>query len=250
VGNIPESLRGKEQSVAELREAELRCASYHLGLSGLHFLDYRDSGMPDTADNHHPRALAAASSEQVAEEVTHYIRRIKPQVVLTFDPAGGYGHPDHIAMHQATVEAFHAAGDPSQYPNDHPPYQPQKLYFTTFSRRLLRFLVRLLPLLGRDPTRWGRNSDINLVEIAERHYPIHARIDVRSVSKVVERATACHASQLDGGPRQRSLVGWVFRIMSRKETFMRAYPPATDQTEEEDLFAGVRLDERSEESEV
>jgi LmbE family N-acetylglucosaminyl deacetylase len=85
--------------------------------------------------------------EQVAKEVAGLIRKLKPQVVLTFDPFGGYGHPDHIAIQRATEKAFYLAGE--QTPLDSlPPYQPQKLYFHTFPNRPLGVLVRLLPIFG------------------------------------------------------------------------------------------------------
>ncbi|NIM95249.1 MAG: GlcNAc-PI de-N-acetylase [Anaerolineales bacterium] len=241
VGNIPESMVGKEGSVAELREAELRCAAFHLGLSGVHFLDYRDSGMPGTEDNHHPRALVAAPLEEVAAKIVHYIRLIRPHVIITFDPDGGYGHPDHIAVNRATVEAFDAASDPNRFTDDLPPYQAQKLYFAAFPHTLLRLLIRILPILRQDPERFGRNKDINLIEIAGSEYPIHARINVSSVAKIKERAAACHASQLDGGIARHGLMGWFFRLISRHETFMRAHPPAPATLREADLFTNVRL---------
>ena len=117
--------------ISERREFELRCAAQELGLTEVHFLGYRDSGMPGSPDNQHPQALVAAPLEEVVAKVAHYIRLLRPQVVLTFDPIGGYRHPDHIAIHQATVRAFQTAGDPAMYPDDLPPYQPQKLYYHT-----------------------------------------------------------------------------------------------------------------------
>ena len=99
-------------SVAERRESELRCAAGILGLTGVYFLGYRDSGMPGTPDNQHPNALAAQPVDEVAAKVVHYIRLLRPQVVVTHDPIGGYKHPDHIAMHRATVRAFKLASDP------------------------------------------------------------------------------------------------------------------------------------------
>ncbi|MCJ7585571.1 MAG: PIG-L family deacetylase, partial [Anaerolineales bacterium] len=99
-------------SIAELREAELRCAAVHLGLKGVHFLDYRDSGMDGSPDNQHPNALAAQPLDEVAAKVVHYIRELHPRVVLTFDPIGGYRHPDHIAIQKATVRAFEQAANP------------------------------------------------------------------------------------------------------------------------------------------
>jgi len=195
----PHYLEGFD-SVAERREAELRCAAGILQLAGVHFLGYRDSGMPGAPDNKHPNALAAAPLEEVAGRIVHYLRLIKPQVVLTFDPIGGYKHPDHIAIHRATVRAFELAGDPS-YLTDLPPYQPGKLYFQVFPTKLLRLGVRLLPLFGKDPRRFGRNGDIDLVALAEEsNFPIHARINCASVTKEKAAASACHGSQMGGRP--------------------------------------------------
>ena len=141
VGDVSTELLKNFNSVAELRESELRCAAGLLQLSGVYFLGYRDSGMPGSPDNQHPMALAAAPEEEVAVKVVHYIRQLKPQVVLTFDPIGGYRHPDHIAIHKAAVRAFHEAGNPAFAPDDLPVYQPQKLYFNTMPKRMLRMAV-------------------------------------------------------------------------------------------------------------
>ena len=104
----PKLLRGFD-SIAERREHELRCAAELLGLSGVHFLGYRDSGMPGSPDNSHPNALAAQPLDKVAADVAQWIHALKPQVVITFDPIGGYRHPDHIAIQKATVKAFEDA---------------------------------------------------------------------------------------------------------------------------------------------
>ena len=117
--------------MAEVREEELRCAAEVLGLKDVYFLDYRDSGMPGSIDNTHPQALAAAPIEEVAKKVALFIRKLKPQVVLTFDPIGGYHHPDHIAIQLATVEAFKLASDPGFVdPDGLLPYHPQRLLFS------------------------------------------------------------------------------------------------------------------------
>lgn len=237
VGETPPDFERNDRSIAELRMDELRCAGEILGLEKVHFLKYRDSGMPGSSDNHHPRALAAAPQEQVASEIATYIRRIQPQVVLTFDPFGGYGHPDHIAIQRATERAFFLAAE--ETPIDSlPPYQAQKLYFHTFPRRSLRFLVKLLPLLGKDPRRWGRNDDIDLVVIVEHSYPVHAKINFRSVADLKEQASACHKSQLM--PGTNGFLWIIMRMFSGPESFMRAYPPATPKTRERDLFLGVK----------
>ena len=87
VGEVePERLTGYD-SIADLREHELRCAAAILGIKQIHFLGYRDSGMPGSPDNEHPQALVQAPLEKVAGEIIHIMRQVRPQVVLTFDPS-------------------------------------------------------------------------------------------------------------------------------------------------------------------
>lgn len=219
------------------RQAELECAAAALGLHSLELFGYRDSGMPNTPANSHPDALAAQPLDAVAARITHAIRRHRPQVVVTFDPIGGYRHPDHIAIQRATVAAFHAAADPMLYPSDLPPYAPQKLYFQTFPRDLLRLVVRLLPLFGRDPRRFGRNNDVDLAALAEVDFPIHARIDTFAVRHARDHAVACHASQ--GGSLPKGPLGQLLSLIRSTDTYMRAYPPAPIGLRERDLFADV-----------
>jgi LmbE family N-acetylglucosaminyl deacetylase len=226
-------------SIAERRESELRCAAKNLGLKEVFFLDYRDSGMTGSPDNRHPRALVVHPMEEVAEKIVWYLRKLRPQVVITFDPIGGYRHPDHIAMHNATVKAFQETGRADNPAGGLPPYQPQKLYFHTIPHTILRVVVTLMPLFGRDPTRVGKNKDIDLVSIAQARFPTHARINYRPVAKIRDEASACHASQSGG-----SLISGPFASLRRwfasNETFMRSYPPpVSKQALERDLFDGV-----------
>jgi LmbE family N-acetylglucosaminyl deacetylase len=73
-----------------------------LGLKEVFFLGYRDSGMPGMDANHHREAQINHPIEEVAGRVVKYIRELKPDIVITFDPIGGYKHPDHIHIHKAT----------------------------------------------------------------------------------------------------------------------------------------------------
>ena len=226
-------------SIAERRESELRCAAQKLGLAGVYFLDYRDSGMPGSLDNQHPQALVAAPSEDVAAKVTHYMRKLKPQVVLTFDPIGGYKHPDHIAIHNATVMAFDLAGDPN-FDDELSLYQPQKLYFHVFPKSYFRFGINLMRLFGKDPSRLGRNQDIDLVSLVkEGDFPVHAKIRYRRVAERKDEASLCHDSQLDGASLRRGPLRWAQFLIGRTDYFMRAYPPPEPSLREQDLLAGV-----------
>lgn len=224
VGNAPAELLKGFNSIADLRESELRCAAGILGLAGVHFLDYRDSGMPGSADNQHPKALAFQPLDEVAANVVCYIRDLKPQVVLTFDPIGGYFHPDHIAIQRATTLAFEQSADPGFAPQSGPAWQPQALYYHTMSKKALKLIVRLLPLIGRDPHKFGANGDIDLIPIVREDFPIHARIDIRSVLEKKEKAGACHTSQ-GGGNMRRGPTSLVMRLFNGTENFMKAYPP-------------------------
>jgi len=88
VGEVDANYLKGYKSIADRRIAELECAAKLLGISKLHFLNYRDSGMAGSPDNKNPKALAAQSIAKVAARVAHIIREIKPQVVITFDPIG------------------------------------------------------------------------------------------------------------------------------------------------------------------
>ena len=240
VGTVsPEFLNGYD-SIAELRQAELSCAAQHLGLKEVFLLNYRDSGMAGMPDNEHPDCLAAAPLDEVAEKIAHCIRKLRPDVVITFDPVGGYHHPDHIAIHEATVKAYEAANKADQYPDAGPPFQPQALYYHVFPRRFLRLAVRVLRLLGRDPSRFGRNQDIDLEILAgDQDYPRHVEVDYREVAAQQKQATKCHASQLDFGPSSfGSILFNAFRSLApSKDGFMLADPPAPEDFQATDLFS-------------
>jgi LmbE family N-acetylglucosaminyl deacetylase len=192
-------------------------------LKNVFFLDYRDSGMPGSPDNQHPDAQVAHPLDEVAGKVVKYIRELKPDIVLTFDPIGGYRHPDHIQIHNATVLAFEKAADPSFHPETGAPFQPGKLYFHTFPRGFLKLLVKLMPLFGQDPRRFGHNHDIDMKSIAEVNFPTHARIDIGAVQQIKAAASACHASQGGSGMR-RGVMGLFIKIFGESEEYMQAYP--------------------------
>ncbi len=237
VGDVDERYLKGFNSISERREFELRCAAEKLGLKAVYFMGYRDSGMPGSTDNLHPLALAAQPMEKVASEVAYYFRLLRPQVVITFDPIGGYRHPDHIAIHNATVKAFEN-GSIAPIDDGLTPYQPQKLYFQTMPRGLFRVAVFVLKLTGQDPRHFGRNHDIDVEALAKVSFPIHARINYKSIARIRDEAGACHASQ-GGQEMRRGLRGWLGRLSPSTETYMRAYPPPVKGHTEKDLFEGI-----------
>jgi LmbE family N-acetylglucosaminyl deacetylase len=237
----PEWLDGTT-TVAGLRTRELECAARRLGLAAVHFLGYHDSGMARAPENQNPACLFQAPLEEVAAKIAGLIRRIRPQVVVTFDATGGSFHPDHLKMNQATTLAFHAAGDPQRFPHlvaqGLAPYQPQKLYYTVFPLGWAKAAVRILPLFGQDPSALGRNKDINLRQMVDREtLAVTTRIEISPCLDASEQAARCHASQLAGGYGQfpRFLRRWLFRF----DRYARIVPPFAGGRIERDLFAGV-----------
>lgn len=231
----PEYLDGYE-SIGRLREAELRCAAERLGVKEVFFLDHHDSGMGTGEVDLNRQALINVPLETLAAEVTGVLEQVQPRVVITHDPVGGYFHRDHIHLHRAVVQAFNEVC----IPGSSQPIQPYRLYFNTISRVWLRWLVRLMPLAGRDPRRFGLNRDIDLVRIARADVAVTARIDYSAVADARQAASACHASQ--GGIRSNRGVSGLLRGWSRRyEVFTRGYPPPVSGEIEKDLFEGLDL---------
>ena len=241
VGEVkPELLEGYAD-LAALRTVEMQHAAEAIGLSSVHFLGYRDSGMSGSPDNDHPNAFCHAPREIVTGQIVGLIRALKPQVVLTFNPYGGYGHPDHIAAHYATVAAFHAAADPAQYPEQIAeglePWQPQKLYYSTFGGTFFRLIILGIRLRGRDPRRFGQNGDIDLTRITGEITPTTTTIDSANFLAQKERAWAAHASQQSGRSFLARLPTPLRRLFSANENFTRVVPPWNGGKIERDLFA-------------
>ena len=109
VGEIADPALATPENLGQVREGEMQAAAEVLGIHSLWFLDYRDSGMAGTPENEDPRSLAQASALDVVSKLVAIIRQFRPQVMVTFDETGGYGHPDHIAIYKHTTSAFHAA---------------------------------------------------------------------------------------------------------------------------------------------
>lgn len=239
----PQFLEGYAD-IAALRSAELACAARALRLAAVHYLGYRDSGMLGAPDNQHPAALVQAPPERVTGQVVALIRALRPQVVLTFGAYGGYGHPDHIAIHRATTAAFAAAGDPARYPEQVAAglaaWAPRKLYYSTFGGRILKAAVALMPLFGRDPRRFGENQDIDLARAAAEITPITTTVGSGPFLEQKLRAWECHRSQLGDMGRVRRVPTLVRRIFASSEHFTRAEPPWPGRRgRERDLFEGV-----------
>jgi LmbE family N-acetylglucosaminyl deacetylase len=195
-GKVHDPSLGTREQLAEIRERELRCACDVLGISELHFLGYRDSGMAGSPENDDSRALVQADPAEVVGKIVRVIRQVRPQVVITFEEGGGYGHPDHIAIHHHTLAAFQAAGDPSQYP-EHlamglEPHLSQRLYFTALPRRFFRRLAQHFKEMGLADHLAGFDWESRGVpdELCTTEIDVSDYVDIKL------QAFQCHRSQL------------------------------------------------------
>lgn len=236
-GDIPADFLHYQLSSAALREGELDCSAEALSLKHVFKLGFRDSGMAGSPDNQNPDALVARPLEDAVERIADVMRQVRPHVVLTFDPVGGYFHPDHIRVHQATVFAFERVREELSASD---PQVLSRLYYHTMPKSSAKVAVFWMRLQGKDPHKVGRNADIDLVQIASESFPVHVKINYRPVLKQREQAAACHASQ-GGGKKPFGLTGLLVKVFSRPiDNFMQGYPkPEPKQRVQHDLFWGL-----------
>ena len=125
------------------------------GVQDLRFLNYRDSGMAGTDANQHPNALMQASPDEVIGRLVDVMRETRPQVVITHDPTGGYGHPDHVTVCRHVTAAFGMSGKEDAYPDQlaggRQPWQPALLYYVCFPRSFFRRMWQYLREAGIRP---------------------------------------------------------------------------------------------------
>jgi mycothiol S-conjugate amidase len=187
---------GIKDRMAELREAELETACDLLGVDRIYQLGYRDSGMPDTPGNKHPKAFCNADPDEVVGRLVEIIRAERPEVVLGYDESRGYEHPDHVRVHELGTRAFHEAGDPNKYPDAGAPWQPSKLYyFATFTRRRFQLLEGAAAAEGIEtPWReWLEQWD----ESGFADPEVTTQIDVTDYIELRSKALLAHATQID-----------------------------------------------------
>ncbi len=121
------------------RERELAAACAALGVADHRFLGtHTDSGMMGTPENDRPDCFWRADLDVATGELVSVIREIRPQVVVTYDDNGGYGHPDHIQAHRVTMRAVDAAADASAYPGLGEPWTVSKVYAGAVPKSLLQ----------------------------------------------------------------------------------------------------------------
>ncbi len=125
--------------IGAVRLAELKAATDIIGYDETVMLGYRDSGMPGSEANEDPRSFAQAPLDEAVGRLVAVIRRERPQVILTYpEEQSEYPHPDHLRVHEISIVAFDAAGDPDRFPDAGPPFTPSKLYYSVWPAERFR----------------------------------------------------------------------------------------------------------------
>ena len=224
-----------DMGITEIREKELAAAIRILNIGAYHNLNYKDSGMAGTPDNHDPKAFAWADITEAAHRLADIIRRERPQVIVTYDENGIYGHPDHIMANRVTQAAFAAASDPN-LPLDasEPPWQSGKLYFFALPKTQLKRFKRAAENEG--------NAEAATVDLmGTPDVEITTRIDITRYLDQKFGAVFSHASQFGPSHRFHNLPDALKAEMFGVEHFVCIQGCGrSDNRQETDLFHGLR----------
>lgn len=239
VGEISDPKLATPETLGRVREQELRNAASILGAQEPFFLGYRDSGMRGTPENADPRSLHLAPSGKVVEQLVAILRRVRPGVVVTFDETGGYGHPDHIAIHVHTTAAYWAAGRRDCFPEHFAlglsPWQPPKLYYTAAPRSFWQGLYDAAVAAGIEPPPFMRRR--GLMGTPDEY--VTTRVDVTAFVDTKQRAVLAHATQIQPTNPFTRLPRDLRTQYQGIEHFQRVFPYPKPGERETDLYAGV-----------
>ncbi|HEX2180274.1 MAG TPA: PIG-L family deacetylase [Actinomycetota bacterium] len=235
-GEISDPALASPENLGEVREQELRCAAAALGIGRVEILGYRDSGMEGTDDNNDPRAYVMADRDQVIARLVGHIRSLQPEVVITFDPDGAYGHPDHIAIHHHTVAAVAAARDETRFPEAGPVWTPRRLFFTAISKKRFGEMRSRLAAMGIDTSAFDR-PDMPIV--GQEEDEIDVTMDVGAHVAAKRKALECHATQFGPDNFMTQLAGDVADDLMSLESFTLWWGTPMPEDQDGDLFAGL-----------
>jgi len=225
------------ENIHDVRRRELEEAASVIGYDMLEWLGYRDSGMPDSEANHDPRCFARADLDEAVGRLVKIIRRERPHVIVTYpDRQEGYPHPDHLRVHDISIVAFDAAADPDRFPDLGDPWQPLKLYYTTWSRqRILAIHEKLLELGLESPfdDRWFSRPS--------QEDSITSRVEISAYYGRRKAALLAHATQIDpNSPFWFALPDDVAASVHPYDDYTLARSLVDSELPEDDLFAGIR----------
>jgi len=221
----------------EVRRQELSRSAEIIGYHEVVMLGYRDSGMPDSPENADPLCFAQADLDEAVERLVAEIRHHRPHVILTYaDDQQGYPHPDHLRVHDISVPAFDAAGDPEAYPDAGEPWQPLKLYYTVWARARIVAMHERFEALGLESPFTKEWFDR-----PSQDHRITTRIPVDGYVETRLDALLAHETQVDPtSPFWFGLPREELRELHPFEEYVLARSLVDSGIPEDDLFAGIR----------
>lgn len=239
--------------LAEIRRKELARALAHLGPIDHHWLGYIDSGMMGTPENDAPGSFWGADSDEAVGRLVALVRRLRPQVIASYNDFGGYGHPDHIRAALTAKRAFERAGDPGAYPEQLREegldvWQPYKLYETVLDiarRQEFQDLLRergvqtwwTPPEDETDEQRQEREG--HLRRMVEAQGPVTTRVPIVDVMDRKVAAMREHITQFRADGFFLALSADDWRTIQPTEDFTLLVSTVGVRLPEDDLFAGV-----------
>ena len=236
VGEISDPALATPENLGQVREGEMRAAAEALAVHNLWFLDYRDSGMAGTPENEDPRAFAQARAAEVVGKLVAIIRQFRPQVIVTFDETGGYGHPDHIAIYRHTTSAFHAAADEVQYPELGPAHAVSKLYYSSFPRSTIRLMGEWMKSQNYE----GSFSGLDPEKLGMPDEQISVCLNVEPWLEAKNKSWAMHRTQVNPNNFMAQIPEEIQRKWRSFECYQLAATRVGPDVEgENDLFARV-----------
>ena len=236
----PRQAPADRQRLALIRQEELARATAILGVTNVYLLGYHDSGMAGWNSNQDREAFVQANPDDVTGQLVQIIRRHRPDVVITYDAHGGYGHPDHMMAHRVTVASVEAAAVAERFPEGGAPWQVRKVYDIVWARSSVRRVIKVMQVMeffGLHTPLREPNFDPDVLGCPDDL--ITTRINVRSVMWAKWAALCAHRSQM--GRKGRFV--WFFQLVSRwlwpYETFQCIQSVIPVQQPESDIFAGL-----------
>ena len=225
-----------QERLGEIRISELKKATKILGVQALYTLGYKDSGMDGWDSNVNSDAFINADLHEVSHKIALLIRKHKPDVVITYNERGGYGHPDHIMANKITMEGIKLSKDASINIDDLDSWEVKKIYYTAWARSKMIKTWKWMKFFGvKTPL---DDPDFKEDRYGVPDHEITTHIDIRSFLSRKWRALVQHKSQITG-----NFFWWFVRLtgrwLYREETFVCVKSKSTLQDQETSIYEGL-----------
>ncbi|MFI9361075.1 N-acetyl-1-D-myo-inositol-2-amino-2-deoxy-alpha-D-glucopyranoside deacetylase [Kitasatospora sp. NPDC053057] len=229
----------RDDTLGAHRIGELTEAMRALGVTDFRFLGgpgrYRDSGMMGVPDNDVPGCFWRADVDEAADHLVAVVREVRPQVLVTYDDNGGYGHPDHIQAHRVAMRAYELAADPAHRPELGAPWRIAKVYWNRMPRSVLDAGLAATAAEAAFPGT-AQPADVPGVVADE---VVTTVLDGTAHAGRKAAAMAAHATQITVDGSSFALSNHLGQPLFATEYYQLVHGQAGPEQPERDLFAGL-----------